>query len=54
MISRSRELYELLETYNLGNRAMISLWRNGQLNCAMREPAREYELQYRLEEWLEE
>jgi hypothetical protein len=42
------ELYKLFEKYNLGSKAMLCLWSNGQLNCAMREPAREYELQDRL------
>ena len=50
----NRELYKVFEKYNVGNKAMLCLWRNGQLDCAMREPSREQELKDRLREWLEE
>ena len=50
----NRELFKVFEKYNLGSKAMLCLWRNGQLNCAMREPPRELELQDRLKEWLDE
>ena len=50
----NRELYKVFEKYNLGDKAMLCLWKNAQLNCALREPAREYELQTRLKEWLQE
>ena len=48
----NRELYKVFEKYNLGDKAMLCLWKNGQLDCAMREPSREHELQTRLKEWL--
>lgn len=47
-------LYKAFERYNLGERAMLCLWRNGQLNTAIREPSRVFELQDILKEWLEE
>jgi hypothetical protein len=33
-------LYKVFEKYHLGDRAMLCLWVNGQLNTAIREPAR--------------
>jgi hypothetical protein len=42
------------ELYKVFDKAMLCLWKNAQLNCALREPAREYELQTRLKEWLQE
>jgi hypothetical protein len=48
------DLYKVSERYNLGEKAMLCLWRNGQLNTAIREPSRILELQDRLREWLEE
>jgi hypothetical protein len=42
------------EKYRLGDRAMLCLWPNGQLNTAIREPSRILELQHRLKEWLQE
>ncbi|MGA9151773.1 MAG: hypothetical protein WBZ36_14440 [Candidatus Nitrosopolaris sp.] len=50
----NRELYKVFEKYNAWNKAMLCLWRNGQLNCAMREPSLEQKLKDRLREWLEE
>jgi hypothetical protein len=49
-----RELFKVFEKYNLPSKAMLFLWHNGRLNCAMREPSRELELQNRLKEWLDE
>jgi hypothetical protein len=48
-----RELFKVFEKYNLPSKAMLCLWRS-RLNCAMREPSRELELQDRLKEWLDE
>jgi len=45
---------EVFEKYKLGERAMLCLWVNGQLNTAIREPSRIIELQDRLKEWLQE
>ena len=50
----NRELYKVFEKYHIEGKAMVCLWRNSQLNCAMREPSREHQLQTRLKEWLEE
>jgi hypothetical protein len=50
----NRDLYKVFEKYNLGSKTMLCLWRNGQLNCAGLEPAREEELRARLNEWLDE
>jgi hypothetical protein len=50
----NRDLYKVFERYNLGlgEKAMLCLWRNGQLNTTIREPSRILELQDRLKEWL--
>ena len=47
-------LYKVFEKYNLGDKAMLCLWVNGQLNTAIRERSRVLELQDRLREWLQE
>jgi hypothetical protein len=47
-------LYKVFEKYRLGDRAMLCLWYNGQLNTAIREPSRILELQDRLKKWLQE
>jgi hypothetical protein len=47
-------LYKVFERYNVGNKAMLCLYRNGQLNTAIREDSRILELQDRLKEWLEQ
>jgi hypothetical protein len=47
-------LYKAFEKYNLGDKAMLCLWVNGQLNTAIRERSRILELQDRLKEWLQE
>ena len=39
------ELYRAFEKYRLGDRAMLCLWYNGQLNTAILEPSRILELQ---------
>ena len=49
-----RSLYNVFEKYNLGDKAMLCLWVNGQLNTAIRERPRILELQDRLKEWLQE
>ncbi len=48
------DLYKVFEKYNLGEKAMLCLWKNGQLNTAIREASRILELQDRLKEWLQE
>jgi hypothetical protein len=35
----NKELYMVFGKYNARNKAMLCLWRNGQLNCAMHEPS---------------
>ena len=50
----TQDLLRIFEKYRLGERAMLCLWVNGQLNTAIREPARILELQDRLKEWLQE
>lgn len=47
-------LYKVFEKYNLGDKVMLCLWVNGQLNTAIRERSRVLELQDRLREWLQE
>ena len=41
----TQDLFKIFEKYRLGERAMICLWINGQLNTAIREPSRISELQ---------
>jgi hypothetical protein len=51
----NRDLLKVFVNYNLGpDKSMLCLWRNGSLSCALREQAREQELQSRLNEWLQE
>ena len=50
----SQDLFKIFEKYRVGERAMLFLWVNGQLNTAIREPSRILELQDRLKEWLKE
>jgi hypothetical protein len=50
----SQDLFKIFEKYGLGERAMLCLWVNGQLNTAIRERSRILELQDRLKEWLQE
>jgi hypothetical protein len=50
----NRDLLKVFEKYNLGDKSMLCLWRNGYLSCALRERSREMELQTRLSEWLKE
>jgi hypothetical protein len=47
-------LYKVFERYSVGNKAMLCLYRNGQLNTAIGEDSRILELQDRLKEWLEQ
>ncbi len=47
-------LYKIFEKYKMGDKAMLCLWYNGQINTAIREPSRLLELQDRLKEWLSE
>ena len=46
--------YKVFERYSVGNKAMLCLYRNGQLNTAIREDSKILELQDRLKEWLEQ
>jgi hypothetical protein len=48
----SQDLFKIFEKYRLGERAMLCLWVNGQLNTAIHELPRILELQDRLREWL--
>jgi hypothetical protein len=50
----SQDLFKIFEKYRLGERAILCLWVNGQLNIGIREPSRILELQDRLKEWLQE
>jgi hypothetical protein len=50
----NQDLFKIFEKYRLGERAMLCLWYNGQLNTAIREPSRILESQDRLKEWLQE
>jgi hypothetical protein len=50
----NRDLLKVFEKYNLGDKSVLCLWRNGQLNCALRERSREHELKSNLAKWLEE
>jgi len=52
--SMTQDLFMIFEKYRLGERAILCLWANGQLNTANRKPARILELQDRLKEWLAE
>jgi hypothetical protein len=44
----TQDLLKIFEKYRLGERAMLCLWYNGQLNTAIRERPRILELQDRL------
>jgi hypothetical protein len=50
----NKALLKVFERYNLGDKSMLCLWRNGYLSCALRDRSREQELQTRLSEWLKE
>ncbi len=50
----NQELFKIFEKYRLRERAMVSLWVNGQLNTAIRQRSRILELQDKLKEWLKE
>ncbi|MGA8080489.1 MAG: hypothetical protein WB988_01395 [Candidatus Nitrosopolaris sp.] len=50
----NKELFKVFQKYNVGDKAMLCLWRNAQLNCALREPSRQHEIENRLTEWLED
>jgi len=47
----SQDLLKKFEKYILGERAMLCLWVNGQLDTAIRERSRILELQDGLKEW---
>jgi hypothetical protein len=53
-VGLNRELFNVFEKYGVGNKAIICLWKNGQLNSAIRPVGREHELVERLKEWLEQ
>ena len=46
----NQDLLKIFEKYRLGERSMLCLWINGQLNTAIREPSRILELHDRLKE----
>jgi hypothetical protein len=50
----NKDLLKVFEKYNLGDKSILCLWRNGYLSCVLRERSREQELQTRLIEWLKE
>jgi hypothetical protein len=50
----NQDLLRIFEKFRLGERAMLCLWVNGQLNAAIRERSRTLESQDRLKEWLQE
>ncbi|MGB8934465.1 MAG: hypothetical protein WCC17_05100 [Candidatus Nitrosopolaris sp.] len=50
----NRDLFKIFERYNLGQKVVLCLWRNGRLNCAIHERSREQELKSSLSEWLQE
>ena len=50
----NQDLFKIFEKYRLGERAMLCLWVNGQLNTAISEPSHILELQDRLKEWLQD
>jgi hypothetical protein len=47
----NRALLKVFENYDLGDKSMLCLWRNGYLSSDL---SRELELQARLTEWLKE
>ena len=48
------KLFNLFERYDIGSsKAILCLWKNGQLNIAIRPVEREHELMERLREWSE-
>jgi hypothetical protein len=50
----TKDLFKIFDKYRLDDRAVLCLWHKGQLNTAIREPARILELHDRLKEWLQE
>jgi hypothetical protein len=48
----NRDLCKVFEKYHLGDKSVLCLWQNAQLNCVSRERSREQELKTRLSEWL--
>jgi hypothetical protein len=50
----NRALLKVFEKYDLGDKSILCLWRNGHLSSALRERSLELELQARLSEWLKE
>ena len=51
----NRALLKVFKEYNLGDKSILCLWRNGYLMIsALRERSREQGLQTRLSEWLKE
>ncbi len=55
-VGLNRELFKVFEKYGIGigNKVIMCLWRNDQLNSAIRSVGREHELIERLKEWLEQ
>jgi hypothetical protein len=50
----NRALLKVFEKYDLGDKSILCLWRNGYLSCALRERSRQQELQTRLSDWLQD
>jgi hypothetical protein len=48
----NRELFKTFEKYDIGSSCILCLWKNGQLNVAMRSVARQHELIDRVKEWI--
>ena len=49
----NRELFKTFEKYRIdSNNAILCLWKDGQLNVAMRSIARQHELIDRVKEWI--
>jgi hypothetical protein len=48
----NRDLLKVFEKYNLGDKSMLCLWKNGYLSFDLRERSREQELQTLLSEWM--
>jgi hypothetical protein len=48
------DIYKAFEKHRIdGDKTIVVMWKNGQLNTAMRSSARKHELIDRLKEWLE-
>ncbi|MGB6533153.1 MAG: hypothetical protein WBF33_34105 [Candidatus Nitrosopolaris sp.] len=51
----NRELYKVFEKYGIkDSKTIVCLWKNNQINCAMRSNGRERELIDRVKDWFGE